>query len=930
MFIYNSDKTMFIGSFTNQNSFNNTLGTQFIYSNSLIIEYYEPNNTGLKQQQSQLHIESLVHTFVELRFGPFSNTDSETGVTGADYCNINVSCPLGNGWENEIKSVAIILGLISNDNKYHGWCSGALINNTERDGKPYFLTANHCIDNAGAMSNAANWVFLFNYEASYCEDNGMWASSSLSNAIYGATVLARDGANSPNSDYLLLELNAQPSTLVSYNVVYAGWETNETATSYSPYTVGIHHPSGDVKKISKDNNPPISHNPANDATENCITNYRAGYHWQVHWNEGITEGGSSGSPLFNSDHRIIGQLHGGCSFCNTPHKPDTYGKFSKSYTLGNFARWLDPRGTGVSFVDRHTPYPDHCYNGVQDSNKGETGVDCGGVCPPCNNTSGVRIVPIITEGQIGVEFDISFDITCPSTSNGSAAEYSMVIIVINKTPFDNTDYSHPQGGYDYNSPKYYCNSKNFYINQYEPIHNTMSGTCVFSLPSSLFLEAGKYKGTVIVQLRSEGWINHKKDFEIDIAPKPNSVITVGACKDLDDTTVPWGAAPHIFSGENILTTDNIKLSHGHFYINYEVKDFNHLIYCNSIIPIIVKYHKYPISNLYGGVFFEENGYIFKPNKIYKIKFNFFKDTNLLEFALTNNLTDATTEKKYFTDRKEYIFNSEKNDKPSLSNQFYIGNISVANEACSELYNKDVSCDGSYSKQIKYNEVTIAFTPDDYYTQLWVCAKKLQTYYREPKDFNSLKITEECFPEYSFAGDLPYSPTWVNRCKGETTIIASNTISIRDMNYTTQECVTEKFISGNRIIIQPNTIIKPTQNQDYIHFYIDNNYVCSSSPQQAPPNPNNNSENEDENSNNITNSESSISIFPNPTTGIVNIIAENTKIENISVFDISGKVLENNSNFAGTTLDLSWLSNGVYFIKIQTPSEQTTHKVIIQK
>ena len=60
------------------------------------------------------------------------------------------------------------------------------------------------------------------------------------------------------------------------------------------------------------------------------------------------------------------------------------------------------------------------------------------------------------------------------------------------------------------------------------------------------------------------------------------------------------------------------------------------------------------------------------------------------------------------------------------------------------------------------------------------------------------------------------------------------------------------------------------------------------------------------------------------------LIKHSQIENISVFDISGKVLENNSNFAGTTLDLSWLSNGIYFIKIQTPSEQTTHKVIIQK
>ena len=103
-----------------------------------------------------------------------------------------------------------------------------------------------------------------------------------------------------------------------------------------------------------------------------------------------------------------------------------------------------------------------------------------------------------------------------------------------------------------------------------------------------------------------------------------------------------------------------------------------------------------------------------------------------------------------------------------------------------------------------------------------------------------------------------------------------------------------------------------------------------SPSPAPQNPNVYLENEDEHSNNIPNLSSSISVFPNPTTGIVNIIAENTKIENISVFDISGKVLENNTSFAGTTLDLSWLSNGIYFIKIKTLSEQTTHKVIIQK
>ena len=100
------------------------------------------------------------------------------------------------------------------------------------------------------------------------------------------------------------------------------------------------------------------------------------------------------------------------------------------------------------------------------------------------------------------------------------------------------------------------------------------------------------------------------------------------------------------------------------------------------------------------------------------------------------------------------------------------------------------------------------------------------------------------------------------------------------------------------------------------------------PSAAPPRPNTDFEDENEDFN-ISNSESSISVFPNPTTGIVNIISQNTVIESISVFDVSGKVLESGS-FTGNMLNLSHLSNGIYFIKIQTLSEQTTHKVIIQK
>ena len=103
------------------------------------------------------------------------------------------------------------------------------------------------------------------------------------------------------------------------------------------------------------------------------------------------------------------------------------------------------------------------------------------------------------------------------------------------------------------------------------------------------------------------------------------------------------------------------------------------------------------------------------------------------------------------------------------------------------------------------------------------------------------------------------------------------------------------------------------------------------PNHAPGKPNAEWKSEDEVFYNVSNTESSIFVYPNPTTGIVSIeVLGNMAIQSISVFDVLGKTLQSNIAFAGNTLDLSYLSNGIYFIKIQTLSGQTTHKVIIQK
>ena len=145
------------------------------------------------------------------------------------------------------------------------------------------------------------------------------------------------------SDFALLELTETIPSL--YNVNYAGWSAEDVAPQQP---VGIHHPSGDIKKISFDYDVGISDGwSGND-----------GSHWRVSsWEDGTTEPGSSGSPLFDNNYRIVGQLHGGQASCSFNFN-DYYGKVSASWDWGNSSSnrlkdWLDPEDTGTLVLDSY-------------------------------------------------------------------------------------------------------------------------------------------------------------------------------------------------------------------------------------------------------------------------------------------------------------------------------------------------------------------------------------------------------------------------------------------------------------------------------------------------------------------------------------------------------------------------------------------------
>ena len=321
--LYNEDRSMTIGAFTDRNNKDHgEFATSPVKGDVTIVEYYEPADV---RGEGELAITRIVHAYKDI-FSYFAKDADGFGSSG--WCNNNVNCPEGEPWQDDKRGVAMIL--TSGGSRI---CSGSLVNNVRQDETPYFLTANHC------LGSESTWIIMFNYESPTCDN----IDGPTNMTISGTTLRA----SYSTSDFGLVQLSATPPE--SYAPYYNGWSNINTAASSA---VGIHHPSGDIKKISFDYDPLTSTNYLQSSGTT---------HWRVgQWEDGTTEGGSSGSPLFDPNHRIVGQLHGGYASCESI-TPDWYGKFSLSWTGGGSSSnrlrdWLDPDNTGAQVLDGWDPY----------------------------------------------------------------------------------------------------------------------------------------------------------------------------------------------------------------------------------------------------------------------------------------------------------------------------------------------------------------------------------------------------------------------------------------------------------------------------------------------------------------------------------------------------------------------------------------------
>jgi len=339
-FIYSEDKTQHIGAFTSTNNQGNRdsimgFATGFLFTNSIVLEYYEPKET---KESGIISISQVISGYRYLY--DMVRDEEQTRINHPLLlpCHNDVTCVAGNGHVNERNAVAlIVMGGQA--------CSGALLNTTANDNRPVFLSANHCF--TGTSVNLNQWMFVWNYEAP-C---GGVVNEDPNRTTIGADLLARNA----NSDFLLLNLIEHPAMNSNINLFFLGWDRTTTAATRG---ASIHHPRGSQKKIS--------------LTTNSLTNYAssicwdydpftgicmggttpANTHWRVAFTNGTVERGSSGAPFLNQNNLVIGQLHGGDIAC--PPNPNNsvfffYGRFDVSWTGGGtsttrLSDWLNPLG----------------------------------------------------------------------------------------------------------------------------------------------------------------------------------------------------------------------------------------------------------------------------------------------------------------------------------------------------------------------------------------------------------------------------------------------------------------------------------------------------------------------------------------------------------------------------------------------------------